>query len=419
MKVLLALVMLGLSAKAQTTPASSQTPTESLTVLQAKELLRSRSPIFLRERQNLALAQAGITEARQIPNPDIEVISESYPLYEDRPGSFFNNQELTFRAGQTIETAGKRRKRTAVARRAFDVSKLSIDDTLRLLTVELQRRYFQAALAKTQLAVSRDVLKQFDEILRVNQERYKQGEVSGLDFARLQTERMRFANDVIDNELQLRNSKAAVIELLGLDTLPDNLELTDELDIVSPRLNFEDALATSIASRPDLAAQEARREQFRLDLDLQKAQRIPNVTPSAGYKRDFGLNTSYFSVSVPLPLFNRNQAGVQRATAQISQQEYELSRTRFAVRRDVTEAFNALMAQDARVAAMKQTYVPSATKARDIARESYKLGAIDLIVLLDAERTYRETLRTFNQTLFERRVALAQLEAAIGKELAK
>lgn len=419
MKVLLALVMLGLSAKAQTTPASSQTPTESLTVLQAKELLRSRSPIFLRERQNLALAQAGITEARQIPNPDIEVISESYPLYEDRPGSFFNNQELTFRAGQTIETAGKRRKRTAVARRAFDVSKLSIDDTLRLLTVELQRRYFQAALAKTQLAVSRDVLKQFDEILRVNQERYKQGEVSGLDFARLQTERMRFANDVIDNELQLRNSKAAVIELLGLDTLPDNLELTDELDIVSPRLNFEDALATSIASRPDLAAQEARREQFRLDLDLQKAQRIPNVTPSAGYKRDFGLNTSYFSVSVPLPLFNRNQAGVQRATAQISQQEYELSRTRFAVRRDVTEAFNALMAQDVRVAAMKQTYVPSATKARDIARESYKLGAIDLIVLLDAERTYRETLRSFNQTLFERRVALAQLEAAIGKELAK
>lgn len=418
MKALFALLCLGMSLMAQT-PTPAGVSTESLSIAQAKQLLRSKSPVFLRERQNLALAQAGITEARQVPNPNVEVTSESYPLFENRPGSFLNNQELTFRAGQTIETGGKRGKRIAVARRAFDVSKFSIDDALRLLTVELERRYFQAALAKTQLAVSREILKQFDEILRVNQERYNQGEVSGLDFARLQTERMRFANDVIDNGLQLRNSKAAVIELLGLDTLPDQLELADELDMVSPRLTFEEALATSIASRPDLAAQEARRQQFRLDLDLQKAQRIPNVTPSAGYKKDFGLSTSYLSVTVPLPLFNRNQAGVQRATAQIGQQEYELNRARFAVRREVTEAFNALTAQEARVTAMRQTYVPSATKARDIARESYKLGAIDLIVLLDAERTYRETLRSFNQTLFERRVALSQLEAAVGKELTK
>jgi outer membrane protein TolC len=65
---------------------------------------------------------------------------------------------------------------------------------------------------------------------------------------------------------------------------------------------------------------------------------------------------------------------------------------------------------------MEQQYVPSARTARDIAQQSYRLGALDLISLLDAERVYRETVRAYNLALFDYKAATFQLEAAIGKE---
>ena len=55
-------------------------------------------------------------------------------------------------------------------------------------------------------------------------------------------------------------------------------------------------------------------------------------------------------------------------------------------------------------------------RARDIAQTSYRLGALDLIAFLDAERAYRETLRSYNRTLFDHQVAVFQLKAAVGKE---
>jgi outer membrane protein TolC len=86
------------------------------------------------------------------------------------------------------------------------------------------------------------------------------------------------------------------------------------------------------------------------------------------------------------------------------------------VLREVFEAQQTFDAQLQRVAAIERDYVPSVRRARDTAQQSYRLGELDLIGLLDAERVYRETLRTFNEALYERRIAVALIEAAVGKE---
>jgi cobalt-zinc-cadmium efflux system outer membrane protein len=164
-----------------------------------------------------------------------------------------------------------------------------------------------------------------------------------------------------------------------------------------------------------LAAQQ-RLERNRSDVQLQRAEAIPNLTPSFGYKRDFGVNSAVFGITLPLPLFNRNQGGIARANAQVEQQRYEVERAVLAVGREVQEAFQALETQTEKVRAMERNYVPSARSARDIAQQSYRLGALDLIGLLDSERVYRDTLRGYNQALYDYQFAVFQLEAAIGKE---
>jgi outer membrane protein TolC len=45
---------------------------------------------------------------------------------------------------------------------------------------------------------------------------------------------------------------------------------------------------------------------------------------------------------------------------------------------------------------------------------SYRLGSANLIDFLDAQRAFRDTVRTYNRALFEQRVSIFQLQAAVG-----
>ena len=404
-----------LDAQQQAPPA---TPTR-LSLEMATEILMARNPTLLRERQNIAAARGSLVAARQRPNPEFQLSSESYPLFESNPGSLINNSETVLEVSQAIETAGKRRKRTAVAMQDVRVSESSLQDTIRQLKLELKNRYFAVSLAKAQYQLAQDILSEYDRVLKVNEARYKQGEVSGFDFSRLQTERLRFFSDVIDSDLQLKNAKAALLELLGADPGATDFDVTDPLKSVPAAMPLEDLQQQALQARADLIAQRERVERGSRELTSQKAQAIPNITPSFGYKRDFNQNTVAFGVNIPLPLFSRNQGGIAQAGAQLEQQRYEQTRVELEVRRDVQQAFNSVAAQSQRVEALEKTYVPSAKQARDISEASYRLGALDLIGFLDVQRAYREALRSYNQALFDQRAARSLLEAAVGKDLTK
>lgn len=400
---------------AQEPSASSILPTR-LSLEQATEILLIRNPTILRERQNIAMARAGVTQARLRPNPEVEATSESYPLFESNPGPFFQNNEIIVRAGQPIEIGGKRSKRTRVAEQEVEVTQSLLQDTIRQLKLELKTRYYRVVLAATAQELARQVLGQFDEIIRINQSRYKQGEISGLDLARIETERRRFFDDVVTAELALQNSKTALLEILGASDLSAPIDVTETLAFRPLGVTAEQFQEQAIMARADLQARRQQVERERRQVAVEKSLGAPNITPFFGYKRNLVDNTVTFGVRWNLPLFNRNQGEVARAAARVDQAGYEVQRSELAVRSDVLQTYQAVQAEERRVRALEDTYVKTARKARDIAQASYRLGALDLIGFLDAERAYRETLNSYNRTLFDHRVAVFQLEAAVGKD---
>jgi cobalt-zinc-cadmium efflux system outer membrane protein len=405
-----------LHAQELTPPTAAPT---RLSLDMATEILMAKNPTLLRERQNSAVARGGLVGAQKRPNPEFQLSSESYPLFDSHPGPLINNSETILAFSQTIETAGKRGKRTAVAMQDVQVSQSSLEDVIRLLKLELKSRYFAVSLAKAQYDLAQEIVSEYDKVIKVNEARYKQGEVSGFEFSRLQTERLRFFNDVVEADLQLKNSKVALLELLGANPGITDFDVTGTLNSASPSIALPDLQQQALQARADLIAQRQRVERGSQELKLQKSEAVPNIAPSFGYKRTFNQNTVAFGVNIPLPLFNRNQGGIAQANAQFEQQKYEQTRVELEVRRDVQQAFNAVQAQNQRVEALQTTYVPSARRARDIAESSYRLGALELIGFLDVQRAYREALRTYNQALFDQRAAVALLEAAIGKDLTK
>jgi cobalt-zinc-cadmium efflux system outer membrane protein len=403
------------SARAQ----DSAIPRE-LTLKTALRLALERNPTLGAAASAVDAAEGERLNVSFRPNPAVTFESANYPLFEPARPSFVDNQELALRVDQEIETAGRRRLRTDVADAGVAIAEALLEAARRGVALEARRAYFGAVLAKADLTVAQATLDEIDRVISLNRARFDQGEVSGVEVRRLQVERLRFVDDVFAAELALRNAKSALLALLNAPDLAVDFEVTEPL---SPpgglrRVASREAVQTqAVAARPDLAAARRGLQQADTETRLQRALRTPNVTVGGGYRRDFGTNAVVFGVTVPLQIFNRNQGGVTRAEAERRRAEQLTEAAITQVRLDVQQAFNAVEVSAARVDYIEREYLQNAEQTRETVLASYRLGAANLIDFLDAQRGFRDTVRTYNRALYEHRLSLFQLAAATGAPL--
>jgi cobalt-zinc-cadmium efflux system outer membrane protein len=387
----------------------------------AVRLALERNPTVAAAASSVAATEGQRLDVSQRLNPAVTVEGGNYPLFEPGRPAFFDNQELTVRVDQEIETAGRRRLRTEAAESSVAAARSMLENERRQLTLETERAYFDIVLAKANLDISQTTLTEIDRVIALNVARRDEGAVSGVEVRRLQVERLKFVDDVFAAQLALRNAKAALLAIFNAPDLTFDFDVTEPLAApaaIAPIAAPRTLQAEAIGTRPDLAA--AQRELQRADTEtrLQRALRSPNITVGGGYVRDFGANAVVFGVTVPLQIFNRNQGGVARADAERRRAAQLAEAAATAVRLDVQRARNALEVSAARVEYIEREYLGNAQQTRDTVLASYRLGAADLIDYLDAQRAFRDTARTHNEALYELRVSQFQLAAAIGRPLA-
>ncbi len=400
---------------------------ERLTLREAVNLAVERNPAMTAARAGVDAAEGDRLAASRRPNPALSVDSAGYPAFEPARPGYWGNQEFTVRFDQELETSGRRRLRTEVAELGRANAQLAVQDRARQIGLDVRRAYLAAVLAQADRGVAQTSLEEIDRVIALNRARLQQGEISGAELRRLQVERLRFVEDVFAADLASKNARSALLALLNAPRLDQPLELTDGLkasaaegpDAVTaapgdptgaPRLQ-----AQALEARPDVLA--ARREQAQAETStrLQRALRSPNVTVGGGYQNNFGSDGVVFGVTLPLPFFNQNQGGIARADAERRAADARADATATVVRLDVQRALNAVDTNRARVEYIEREYLKNAQESRDIVLESYRLGVADLIDFLDAQRAFRDTQRTYNRALFDQRVSLFELAAAVGR----
>jgi cobalt-zinc-cadmium efflux system outer membrane protein len=172
----------------------------------------------------------------------------------------------------------------------------------------------------------------------------------------------------------------------------------------------------SLESNPDIArwAEEMVRRQAILDLERAKA--IPDITLTAGARRvensdDTG---AVLQVSVPLPLFNRNQGDIAAAQSRLLKARHEGLAARVDVNAVFLEAYSRMAASAQRLKGLEKDILPSAQELYDATSKGYLVGGFDLLNVLDAQRSlYAVRLEIVNARAdFQK--AKVQIEALTG-----
>ena len=405
------------TAGAQAPPPSADAARvpATLTLAEALRLAEVWSPALVEAQARTAMAEADALGASKRPNPSLDIESRGYPLFQSDLPPFLNSQELTIAVDQEFEPGGRRRLRRVTADYGAQASAAEGLDVLRRLRLEVQRAYFQAVLAKVDEAAARATLDDVDRVVAINRARYEQGELSGVELRRLQVERHRFADDALVAGLALRNARSRLLALLGLRPLDQPFDTADSLpaaDAVPPAAPA--APPGAVFERADLRALRLGEQRAEADASLQHALRIPPFTFGAGYERDFGTNAIVARATIPLAIWNRNEAGRARAAAERTRAASRTSAAAAAAELEVQLARNAVESARARVGNIASEYVRNAREARDIVLAAYRAGAATLTDFFDAQRALRDAQRAEQNALFEYCVSVFELEAALG-----
>lgn len=384
-------------------PAWAQTP---LTEAEAVRLGLSRADLADLERGVVQAAEADALAAGLFPNP---TLSYSRERIDGSPESI----EQTWMLEQAFDVSGRRSLHREAANRR--VAAASAGNASRKLefAAEIRRSFHAVLFRQESIRATEAWTQRFARVEGMVGRLARAGEASGYDRRRLARERQTAEARLAAERAELDRALARLLALTGAPDAP-----AIQGTLLPPPLPAADTALARLDQRPDLQAMSRRAEAA--DLDGRAARRggIPEVTVGIGPKhvdngstRDNGVA---LALSVPLPVFDRQQAGQRRAAAEALQAraEYRLAKSRTEGElRGLHRQLEGLRATavDYRARAMAAT--PDLLR---IAETAYQGGESSLLELLDAYRGALETEVTALELEQRARDARIEYDLMIG-----
>lgn len=399
-------------------PRTAHAQQQSFTWEQIRDRFLNTNPTLRAQAQSLESNRANEITAGLRPNPQFQNDTSS----------------ATIGIYQEFEMGSKRSARLGSARLATSISRTDSADARRTLVFNLRQAFVGALLAKSDLDFARDNLSNYQKVVDLNRLMFEQGALSHADFLKIELQMLQFQTDLEDATLALKTAKATLRALVGAPDLPPEFEIEGDLRAAPLEKNLSELQQMALANRPDLKSAETGREKAFADLRLAKANRWPDPTIGTSllhtgneiggpswfrpfYPKGSVSNAMGLGVSIPIPLFNRNQGEVARTRSEQLRADFLAQAARNQVLQDVETAYASFESSRERVRLYERTYLSRAKESLEVEEFAYRQGAASLLDFLDAERTYRATQLAYRQQLAAHLTNLAQLESAVGTPL--
>jgi len=408
---LLTLIALGTLCVCPAAWSQSQPPAapveRSITLQQALEMAARQNLDLMAARQRRAFALAGIRVAREIPNPNISVSVSRDPPHEG------------FLITQPLELGGKRARRTDLARQEQALTDVEITTLEHQVRRQTREAYFSTAKAHEETARLARVLALSQRLLDIAKQRFDAGDVSQLEVNQAQLEVARAEVDLRVGRQQESVSQKQLSALLNepAETVWKPATSLDE-GSVAPAL--EELVQRAYQSNAELAHLEKELSVEQSHANLLRAQRVPDLDLSAGLdlnapheynvgpKGQFALN---------LPVFSRNQGELEQSSAQQRFLELQSTAVRRTVAGEVQAAYSEWDARRSEVELYRNSLRPAAERVEQQAEESYRAGKVNLLTVLDAQRSVQEIEKNYLESLSAMHNAFAALEEITGTSL--
>jgi cobalt-zinc-cadmium efflux system outer membrane protein len=402
------------ASKANAQGAASDTL--KLSIKQSEDLFLKNNLQLIIQRYNIDNANAQVITARLFPNPDFN-FSNGIHTNDVTQGPAYTDH--SFGISQLFTTAGKRNKNIQLAKISVEQAKFQFFDLLRTLKFTLRSDFYTIYFQEQSAGVYNQEITSLSKTLSVFKEQYSKGNIAQKEVLRIQSQLYTLQSEY--NNLQA-----------GIDTVQSEFKLlikSGTNTYVQPQVNYDIEgksivaavpyqilLDSAYANRYDLKLAKSAVDYNNLNLKLQKATAVPDVSLSLNYDRlgSYGTNFLGAGIGFSLPFFNRNQGGIKQARIAIDQSKVQLQSQQDHVESDVATNYkNALRLEN-----VYNSFDPSfKNDFNHLIREvfkNYEKRNISLLEFLDFYDSYKTNTLQLNTLQLNRVTSLEQLNYVTG-----
>jgi cobalt-zinc-cadmium efflux system outer membrane protein len=405
---------------------------EEVTALNEQEVLAlffERNLDLISGHYNIDRAEAQTLIASAIPNP---LLSLGFNELSTQTSHFFpkthnvsdtNALGMSVIVTQLIQTNGKRQLRTESSQQEREAVETDFRNLIRVLANTVRKAHYQLLLSQKKREFLEANDQNYLKIVEASRTRLHAGDIAESDLIRVEIEELKIRADVDRAEAALKSAQSELAALLNWPQISPTLRVTERWpDVPSSLLktSLDPLIEEAYESRPDYRAQELRTEKMETELELSRRLVVPDVTISGGFIQDSGNVRPYtgtFSINAPIPAWYQFQGEVSKAAAELNASRLELEQIRNSIRADVIASHARLLATRAIANRFENESRQRIEKVRDAQEYAYNQGAIGLIDLLDAERTYTKLMVEYYAARTDESIAYADLMMALGEDV--
>lgn len=387
-----ACLMLIYSAKGQ--------DTMRLTLPQAEELFLKNNLSLLASQYAIKSQEALIRQAKVWDNP---VLNTDQNLYDGQ--HFFQHGkadaadptaggQVYIQLQQVIRTANKRGLQVQLAQDATKSSEAQFNDLLRNLRYLLTTDFNSLSQLQATALIYQQEITNTQKLVRGMDEMYKVGDISQKDNVRIKALLYSLQSDYADN---LRQQQDLQKELRTLLHITDNhfiiaqAIVPDMAQVQSVQL--APLLDSVLHNRPDISLATRQSVLQQHNLQYQKALAVPDLTVGVEYDKTNSYVPNYWglSLSLPLPMFNRNRGNIVSAEWSVKQSQAGVQQIQAAAQNEVVSAYNKLMTLVAVQRSAGGEWQGNYDKLLENMIESYRQRKVSLLDFIDFFESYKDT----------------------------
>ena len=378
------------------------------------DLALERNPAILGAQSAIEQNEGRQVQAGAYPNPTVGFQTADATIRDPSNGIRIIERGVTVH--QTVEWPGMRAARQDAAAAGLAGATIGLDEAKLNLIAEVKQAFYELLLAERTVDLLQQNLEIVQEVARIVRARVRSGEGPQFEAVKADVE-------VLKAKQEMTKAKNSVrVKLVGLDTLTagalgPRYKVEGDFRSLRDRLDPEQMAARDLSQHPILKRQGKLVEQAELTVDKERQGRVPNVTLFGGYAREVGREAVVAGVSLPTPLWYRQQGHIATALGTQRKEEAELIRAKNDLARAINQHAREAETAQEQILVYEEGLLKQAQEALRIAQLSFRQGASSLLDVLDAQRVQRQITVDYNLARFELSQALTRFERAVGGPL--
>jgi outer membrane protein len=417
-------------APVQPLPAqtASPQPANVLTLDDAIQIGLDNHPTIKAARERIGAQQAVVGQEMAAYYPTIN-LSNFYQTGTQTTGApttdrSFERYQSQANLAITLYNFGKREATVQSARDTLDATSFNYKTTVDGIILGVKQAYYFYLGAKAIVAVREETVKSRD--LLVNQARgfYEVGTRARIDVVRAESNLYTAQADLIAARNATQLAWVTLKNAMGLRELPER-PLVEEAIVTTIPYSLDRAKELAYASRPELKSFEAQRRAQDQTIAAARRGHLPDLIFDANHRYS-GTNFDQpgpllrpswqLQTSLIFPIFdglrttNRVEETLRNYYVIRNQEEQQRQQVAF----DVEQAYLRLVELRDRIKA-NEAAANAAKENLDLATGRYQVGVGSIIEVTDAQTLYTDAQTTYIRSLYDYKIADAQLTRAIGQ----